>query len=139
MDAVRLISANRAALARCGDGAQIVAEAWQAQALAQAVGGLLARCGPPQARVEATALRAAGVRGARVAGAAEVRAARLTAVREPRRALRELAELLGELATTLIEVAAHTEEESLYWHCLDALDATGDVATRATALLHRLP
>ncbi|MBW1600762.1 hypothetical protein JJV70_01290 [Streptomyces sp. JJ66] len=136
MDAVRIISANRAALARCGDGTQVVAEAWQAQALAQAVGGLLARCGPPEARAAAGALHATGVRPA---GLAEARAARLTAVRDPRRTLCELAELLDELAATLTEVAAQTEEEALYWHCLEALDATGDTTTSTTALLASLP
>ncbi|MEE1926743.1 DUF6099 family protein [Streptomyces sp. TRM 70351] len=139
MDAVRLISVGRSALARCGDGAQIVAEAWQAHALAQAVGGLLARTGPEGARAEAGALCEAGAwPRALPGGGAGVRAARLTEVREPGRAVRELGLLLGAVGAVLAEVAAGTEEEALYWQCLEAIDATGECADRAAGLLHRL-
>ncbi|MBW1595608.1 DUF6099 family protein [Streptomyces sp. JJ38] len=140
MDAVRLIGISRSALARCGDGAQIVAEAWQAQALAQAVGRLLADSGPPQARPAADALARAGVRLRSLpGGAAEVRAVRLTGVREPHHALEELAGFLAELCTALVEVAAGAEEESLYWHCLEALDAAGEAADHAVCLRGSLP
>ncbi|WP_340557042.1 DUF6099 family protein [Streptomyces sp. GSL17-111] len=139
MDAVRLVGASRSALTRCGDGAQIVVEAWQVQALAQAVGRLLAGSGPPQARAAAGALAEAGVRLRCLPGCpAEIRAARLTEVRDPRRALGALGGLLAELCAALVEVAAGAEDETLYGHCLDALDAAGEVADRATALLECL-
>lgn len=53
MEAERLIAAGRQALAESGTAQDIVAEAWQAQALAQAIGSHLALCGPLELRGEA--------------------------------------------------------------------------------------
>ena len=53
MDAVRLILTSSRALASSGDGRRTLAEVWQAQALAQAIGSRLAVSGPPELRGEA--------------------------------------------------------------------------------------
>ncbi len=56
MDAVRLIVTSRRALIAGGDVPEILAEVWQAQALAQAIGSRLAVSGPPELRGEALGL-----------------------------------------------------------------------------------
>ncbi|MEU9065208.1 DUF6099 family protein, partial [Streptomyces sp. NPDC048430] len=53
MEAERLIESGRSALAGSRGVPAVMAEAWQAQALARAVGGRLARCGPAELRAEA--------------------------------------------------------------------------------------
>jgi Family of unknown function (DUF6099) len=119
MDATRLIAATRYALAHAGDAQAVVAEAWQAQALVEAVGGRLF---------------AGGDSGPR---AGPSRAARLTGVRDPRTALRALLETLTEAGTALVEVARSTEEVPLYWQCVEAADATGDAADQVRVILTR--
>ena len=47
MDAVRLIVTSRRSLAAGADARETLAEVWQAQALAQAIGSRLAVAGPP--------------------------------------------------------------------------------------------
>lgn len=66
MDAVRLIGVGRRALAESQDPRDIMREAWQAQALAQAIGSRLAMQGPPELRGEALGLSEAGARGSGV-------------------------------------------------------------------------
>lgn len=63
MDAVRLIVTSRRALAAGGQVPELLTEVWQAQALAQAIGGRLALVGPPQLRDEATGLADLACRG----------------------------------------------------------------------------
>ncbi|NYV79025.1 DUF6099 family protein, partial [Streptomyces sp. UH6] len=48
MDAARLIEAGRRALAVSEEPQAVLAEVWQAHALAQAVGSRLAVSGPPE-------------------------------------------------------------------------------------------
>ncbi|TFE48559.1 hypothetical protein E3E14_17545, partial [Streptomyces sp. ICN441] len=60
MDAERLVAIGRRALAECRVAFDVVAEAWQAQALAQAIGGRLAVSGPQELRGEARGLSEAG-------------------------------------------------------------------------------
>ncbi|MCZ4119273.1 DUF6099 family protein [Streptomyces sp. H39-S7] len=146
MDAVRLILATRHALEQAWRVEDLITEAWQAQALAEAVGGHLAVHGPPE-------LRAAGLSGCEPGGPAcgpgglsappgtrsePVRAAILTGVREPARALTEIRDLLSELGTTLAGVACSAEEEAVYWQCIDALDAAEESKDRVCALLGAL-
>ncbi|UGY94090.1 DUF6099 family protein [Streptomyces gobiensis] len=143
MDAVRLIRATRHALARCEELSDIVAESWQAQALAEAVGCRLALAGPPEVRTEASGLCEAGGRARGTlrhpAGlAVEIRAARLTEIRDPCRALRDLGGLLGESGAALVQVAVVAEEEALYWQCLEAIDAADESGDRVAAILRRL-
>ncbi|MEU3502919.1 DUF6099 family protein, partial [Streptomyces hundungensis] len=56
MDAVRLLKTSQHALAQSRAVLDIVAEAWQAQALAQAIGGHLAAAGPPELHTQAPGL-----------------------------------------------------------------------------------
>ncbi|MEU1625909.1 DUF6099 family protein [Streptomyces sp. NPDC020096] len=142
MDAARLIAATRHALAQATEVAAVIAEAWQAQALAQAIGGFLAVRGDPASRDAARALCLAGDRardaaqppGAR---ANAVRAAGLTGVRDPTAALRLLLAILAETGAALAAIACATEDERVYWQCIDALDATDDSKDRVRALLRR--
>lgn len=143
MDAVSLIKATRHALADCTAVSAIVTEAWQAQALAEAVGSRLAVSGPPAARSEALGLSEAGSRACRslrevAHRAGESRAARLTEIRDPRGALLDLAELLGETGAALVGVAVSAEQEGLYWQCIEAIDAADESGDRVGGILRRL-
>ncbi|MFD7442831.1 DUF6099 family protein [Streptomyces sp. NPDC059909] len=143
MEAERLIAAGRHALAESRDALDIVAEAWQAQALAQAVGTQLALCGPQELRGEARGLSEAGGRGGgfvdpQLLGVGGLRAAQLSEVTDPRRALTLLSTLLGEIGIALVGVACATDEEGLYWQCIEAIDATDESNDRVRAMLRRL-
>jgi Family of unknown function (DUF6099) len=119
VDATRLIAETRQALRRASDARAVVVEAWQAHALVEAVGGKLAadgRLGP-------------------LVGPS--RAARLTGVREPAAALRELLATLTDAVATLVEWARSTEEVLLYWQCVEAGDATSDAADQVRRILER--
>ncbi|MFD3480636.1 DUF6099 family protein [Streptomyces sp. NPDC058695] len=143
MDAVRLIRASRRALAESQDAPAITREAWQAQALAQAMGNRLAREGPPELRGEARGLSEAGGRGCSgsalpVIGAGGIRAAQLTELPEAHRALIGLAALLGEVGIALVGIASEAEEEGDYWHCMDAIDAADESRDRVLEIIRRL-
>ncbi|MFE9254230.1 DUF6099 family protein [Streptomyces sp. NPDC006879] len=163
MDAVRLIAAGRHALAQSQAALDIVTEAWQCQALAHAVGGWLAIAGPAELRGEARGLSEAGGRGCgrldplALAGSGKSwdygsrlpeyagkppdyapRAAQLTEVRDPRQALLGLGALLGELGIALVAVACATDEEGLYWQCMEAIDAADESNDRVRSMLRRL-
>ncbi|MFF2525113.1 DUF6099 family protein [Streptomyces liangshanensis] len=163
MDAERLIGVTRQALAASGEAWDVIAEAWQAQALAQAIGDRLALSGPPELRGEARELGETGGRGgglpdAREAGAngpgangagpevfgsevwwgAGTRARQLSSVPDARGALTGLAELLGEVGIALVAVACATDEEGLYWQCIEAIDAADEAGDRVAGLLRRL-
>lgn len=119
MDAVRLIAATRYAVAHAGDAEAVVAEAWQAQALVEAVGSRLTAGGEQRVR------------------AGPARAAVLTGVRDPRAALRGLLEILAEVGAALVAVARVTEEVPVYWQSVEAADAADEAADRVRALLTR--
>lgn len=119
MDAIRLIAATRQAVAHAGDEQALVAEAWQAQALVEAVGSRLAAGGGSAVR------------------AGPARAAVLTGVRDPGRALRALLEILAEVVAALVAVARATEEVSVYWQSVEAADAAAEAADGVRALLAR--
>lgn len=140
MEAIQLIGHTRQLLARTGSVAQIVGEAWQAQALAAAVGGRLAEHGPPELRADAAGLSEAGVRACAALHqpglrAGDARAARLTAIADPRATLLGLGELLGDVGIALVGVASGTEEEPLYWACMDAIDAADELRSRIGGML----
>ena len=89
MDAERLIGVSRHALAQSRAVPDIVAEAWQAQALAKAIGDRLAVYGPPELRGEARGLSETGGRGCGVLDhpmvrSGGVRAAQLSQVTDVR-------------------------------------------------------
>ncbi|MEU8566839.1 DUF6099 family protein [Streptomyces pathocidini] len=141
MDADRLIGAVRHALAHSRAAEEIVVEAWQAQALAQAVGSHLAVNGPAELRSEARGLSEAGGRacGALLCpGASGARAVQLSGVRDPRGVLLDLGGLLGEVGIALVGVACAADEETLYWQCIEAIDAADESSDRVRGLLSRL-
>ncbi|MEU0272951.1 DUF6099 family protein [Streptomyces sp. NPDC006307] len=143
MDAERLIVAGRGGLAESRVALDIVAEAWQAQALAQAIGRHLALYGPPELRNDARGLSEIGGRGGTVPDhpglrGGGVRAARLTDVSDVRGTLRALGALLGEVGMALVGVACATDEEGLYWQCIEAIDAADESSDRVRVMLRRL-
>ncbi|MGW4159244.1 DUF6099 family protein [Streptomyces sp. NPDC004788] len=142
MEAERLIASGRHALAESRTALDIVVEAWQAQALAQAIGSHLALAGPLELRGEARGLsETGGGRGAvdhpalRTGG---LRAAQLTTVGDARTALTALGALLGEVGIALVGVACATDEEGLYWQSIEAIDAADEAGDRVRAMLRRL-
>lgn len=143
MDAERLIGVSRHALAGSADALEVIAEAWQAQALAQAIGNQLALTGPKELKGAARELAEAGGRGCglpdqpglRTGG---VRGAQLSAVPDPGAALAGLGVLLGEVGIALVAVACDTDEEALYWQCIEAIDAADESNDRVGGMLRRL-
>lgn len=143
MEAVQLVGVTRYALAQSGTVPAIVAEAWQTQALAVAVGGHLATYGPLVVQAEARQLSEAGDRPGdtlqqEALCAGGVRASRLTLIDDPRSALVELGELLGEVGAALVRVAVSAEEEVLYWQCIEAIDVVDESSDRVTSMLRSL-
>ncbi|GAA0461047.1 DUF6099 family protein [Streptomyces stramineus] len=142
MDAMRLIGATRAALAQASAAADIVVEAWQAQALAGAIGSHLAVHGPYEARAAACNLGEAGSRASgalrQTLRAGAIRAAQLTEVRDPWSALAGLCGLLGEVGIALVGVACSSEEDASYWQCIEAIDAADEMTDRVRWLQRRL-
>ncbi|GLF98894.1 hypothetical protein SYYSPA8_31375 [Streptomyces yaizuensis] len=142
MDAERLILASRHALAQSRTVPEIVAEAWQAQALAQAIGGRIAVYGPLELRAEARGLAETGARGT---GALDhpgprggSRAVRLSGVADAREALLALGALLAEVGMALVSVACGTDDEGLYWQCVEAIDAADESTDRVRGMLRRI-
>ncbi|MEU8588377.1 DUF6099 family protein [Streptomyces sp. NPDC048664] len=143
MEAVRLIVTSRRALEESEDGPRVMTEAWQAYALAQAIGSRLAVSGPPELRGEALGLtelagRGCGVLDTPAIDVADLRAARLTDLGDARTALMDLGTLLMELAMALVAVASAAEEEGTYWQCMEAIDAADESRDRVTEMLRRL-
>lgn len=143
MEAKRLIGVRRHALAQSRAVPDIVAEAWQIQALAQAIGGRLASSGPLELRSEARELSEIGARGCGaldhpIAGKGGVRAAQLSEVADVRAALTGLCVLLGEVGIALVGGACGTEEEGLYWQCIEAIDAADESTDRVRGMLRKL-
>ncbi|MFD8419739.1 DUF6099 family protein [Streptomyces sp. NPDC059466] len=143
MEAVRLIVASRRALAGTGDMDEVVAEAWQAQALAQAIGSRLAVSGPPELRGEALGLtelagRGCGVLDAAPRDIADLRAARLTELGDARESLLCLGGLLAEVGIALVGVACAADEQGTYWQCMEAIDAADESRDRVLEMLRRL-
>ena len=143
MDAVRLILASRHALAISEGVSQTLAEVWQAQALAQAIGSRLAVTGPPELRGEALGLTELAGRGCglldqpRLADG-DLRAARLTELGDARQALLCLGNLLGEAGIALVGIASAAEDETTYWQCMESIDAADESRDRVLEMLRKL-
>ncbi|MFC3349395.1 DUF6099 family protein [Streptomyces echinoruber] len=143
MDAVRLILASRRALAASGEAQETMAEVWQAQALAQAIGSRLAVFGPPELRGEALGLTELAGRGCGVLDApdldpGQLRAARLTVLDDARQVLLCLGSLLGEVGIALVGMASAAADEGTYWQCMEAIDAADESRDRVLEMLRRL-
>ncbi|GAA3798441.1 DUF6099 family protein [Streptomyces chiangmaiensis] len=143
MEAVRLIVTSRRALAGSEVGPKIMTEAWQAYALAQAIGSRLAVSGPPELRGEALGLtelagRGCGVLDTPSIDVADLRAAQLTDLGDARRALLDLGTLLVELGMALVAVASAADDEGTYWQCMEAIDAADESRDRVREMLRRL-
>ncbi|GAA2426699.1 DUF6099 family protein [Streptomyces glaucus] len=143
MDAVRLIVTSRRALAASGDVPHTLAEVWQAQALAQAIGSRLAVSGPPELRGEAIGLTELAGRGCGVLerpelAPGELRAAQLTELGDAQQALARLDGLLGEIGIALVALASAADDEGTYWQCVEAIDAADESRDRVLQMLRRL-
>ncbi|WP_326768365.1 DUF6099 family protein [Streptomyces sp. NBC_01591] len=143
MEAERLVRVSRRALAQSRGTPDIIAEAWQAQALAQAIGSRLAADGPKELRGEARGLSEIGGRSSGsldhpAARAGVARAAQLSELAEPRATLTGLGVLLGEVGMALVGVACETDEQGLYWQCMEAIDAADESMDRVHGMLRRL-
>lgn len=143
MDALRLVEAGRHALGEACGPQDIVAEAWQAQALVEAVGGHLAANGGLGVQAAAFALAAAGGQGC---GALHhpglrpdrIRAVDLSGIEDSGAALRALRKLLDEVGVALVALACLAEEEPDYWECIDAVDAVDESKDRLADVLRLL-
>ncbi|MFJ6216500.1 DUF6099 family protein [Streptomyces sp. NPDC092296] len=144
MDALRLVRSTRHALAQARSVPEVLVEAWQACTLIEAVGGRLALHG-------AEPLRGAGQLLAEAGGQAggcldrppddwtgSGRAARLTELDAVGAVLRELRGLIHETAEALIIIACGADTETLYWQCIDAVDAVAECKDVVTELLRAL-
>ncbi|MFE7974307.1 DUF6099 family protein [Streptomyces shenzhenensis] len=143
MDAVRLIVTSRCALAASSDAPQILAEVWQAQALAQAIGSRLAVSGPPELRGEALGLTELAGRGCGVLDApdldpGDLRAAQLTELDDARHTLLCLGGLLAEVGIALVGLASAAADETTYWQCMEAIDAADESRDRVREMLRKL-
>lgn len=143
MDAVRLILASRRALAGSDEASVALAEVWQAQALTQAIGSRLAVLGPPELRDEALGLAELAGRGCGVLHVLDLdpgdpRAARLTALDDIRQTLLCLDMLLGEAGIALVGIASAAPDETTYWQCMEAIDATDESRDRIRGMLRKL-
>lgn len=143
MDAVRIIAASRRSLADATTVQDVIVEAWQAQALAEAIGSHLAIFGPYEVRSRARGLGDAGGRfsGGLLCPASAtggLRAAQLTEVRDVRAALTSLCRLLREVCETLVGVVLLAEEEGMYWTCVEAMDTVDESRDRVAGILERL-
>ncbi|UNO39498.1 DUF6099 family protein [Streptomyces sp. MST-110588] len=143
MDAVRIIAASRCGLAKARTVHEVVVEAWQAQALAEAVGSHLATAGPHEVRSRAEGLGDAGGRSGGtpvfpVSRAGGLRAAQLSEVRDTKATLTSLSGLLGEVCEALVGVVCAADEEGMYWTCVEAMDAADESRDRVSAILKQL-
>ncbi|MFD7921359.1 DUF6099 family protein [Streptomyces sp. NPDC059740] len=143
MDAVRIIAAGRRGLTQARTVQDIVVEAWQAQAVAEAIGSHLAVSGPREVRSQARGLRDAGGRSGgallwRASYSGGLRAAGLTEVGDARAALSELLALLGDLCEALVVVACEADEEVVYWSCVEAMDVADESRDRVMGILRQL-
>ena len=150
MDALRLIKSTRHGLTEARSVPQVLAEAWQACALVEAVALVVALeltelavrdgsgCGVTEiarALAEAAGHAAACVGRPPDDGAGPSRAERLTVLVELAVTIRELRILVQETAESLIVLACGANEQELYWRCIDSVDAAAECQDLATQLL----
>jgi hypothetical protein len=152
MDALRLIKSTRHGLTEARSVPQVLAECWQACALAEAVAAVAAlelmerelpdggcRSGGASAIARAV-MEAAGHAAACVGrppddGGGPSRAERLTVLTDAAVTLRELCRLVQETAEALIVLACGAGEQELYWRCIDSVDSVAECQELAAQLL----
>ncbi|WP_225849398.1 DUF6099 family protein [Streptomyces sp. HPF1205] len=152
MDAARLVARAEEALRRDRRPETVVAEAWQAYELTEAVGRLLtadrdghakADTGPGESVAGADhawpVVRAGPALAGVAADASPPRVVRLTSVRDPAGTLHALRVLLGEIGLALVDMACTAEDEAAYWLCIEALDAVDDAKDRVRELSGATP
>lgn len=140
MDAVWLVRAVRHALTQVCGVPDVIIQAGQAFALAEAVGSHLAEHGPAPARAAASALSESGGSAYRALSPSgphdqEPRASSLTQLPDPAAGVKTLLDLLLEVGAALVAMTCAVEEEPAYWRCADALDLVDEVKERAADLL----
>ncbi|MFF7155165.1 DUF6099 family protein [Streptomyces sp. NPDC008139] len=128
MDAARLVAQAERVMSRSPQPDDVIAEAWQAFELTEAVGRLLT------ADHERPVVRAGPGPVVGASGGDPPRAARLTGVRDPHGTLRALRTLLGEIGLSLVAITCTAEDEAAYWNCIEALDAVDEAKDRVRAL-----
>ena len=134
MDAERLVAEAERAMCGAPQPEQVIAEAWQASELTEAVARLLAVEGGRRPGIPAAGpgLSAEGLGSG--GGTGPPRAARLTGVRDPDGTLRALRVLLGEIGLVLVGIVSAAADEGTYSQCIDALDAVDEAKDRVRAL-----
>jgi hypothetical protein len=143
MDAVRIIAANRRGLAQASTVQDVVVEAWQAQALAEAIGSHLAISGPYEVRSRARRLGDAGGRFSggllcQAPATGGLRAAQLSDVQDAKAALTGLCRLLREVCEALVNVVCSTDEDGMYWTCVEAMDTADESRDHVAGILEKL-
>lgn len=113
MDAARLVAEGERVMRGRPQPEQVIAEAWQAYELTEAVGRFLGTSG----------------------GADPPRAARLSGVRDPTGTLRALRLLLGEIGRALVDLTGSADDVAAYGQCIEALDAVDEAKDRVRALI----
>jgi Family of unknown function (DUF6099) len=166
MDAARLVAEAERVMRGHPQPEDVIAEAWQAYELTEAVGLLLAaadgtagdgagrdaarrRDGASPAGQWGAAAGPGGVGGGTgretpprpviAAGPGLLRSARLTGVRDPAGTVHALRLLLGEIGLALVDITCAAEDETAYWACVEALDAVDEAKERARALARPTP
>jgi hypothetical protein len=147
MDAVRLVAEAERSMDRSRQPENVIAEAWQAYELTDALGRLLtdggtrsAECGggPGECAAErdtgGPVLQAGSAPVISAPGSGSPRASRLTVVRDPAGALRALRVLLCEIGLALVGFIADAADEEAYWQYIEALDAVDEAKDRVRAL-----
>jgi hypothetical protein len=132
MDAERLVAEAERAMCGAPQPERIIAEAWQALELTEAVARLLAADEGRPGRAAGPGPLAGGVGSG--GGTGPPRAARLTGVRDPDGTLRALRVLLGEIGLVLVGIVGAAADEGTYSQCIDALDAVDEAKDRVRAL-----
>ncbi|MFF3743857.1 DUF6099 family protein [Streptomyces kronopolitis] len=143
MDAVRIIETSRRGVAEANTVQGVIAEAWQAQALAEAIGSHLAIFGPYEVRSRARGLGDAGGRfsGGLLCSASATggpRAGQLSEVRDVKEALTGLCRLLREVCEALVAVVLLADEDGMYWTCVEAMDTVDESRDRVAGILEKL-
>jgi len=149
MDALRLIKTARHALAEARSVPDALHEAWQAGLLTEAIGGRIAEREPEELGTLGQLLCDAGGHaascldqppeaesdgpGGEWSGGGRVD--RLDELGELEPVLVELGALLHEVSETLVVLACGADVESLYWCCIDGVDAGAECKDLVAELL----